>query len=125
VSSSDGVPPAKLFGKLSRRALDKQLILKTQVLELFPDSHGSWISGTFFLRIGLKNKVVPSFRFGFSGQVQVFSDRIGFSGSDRLFSQDRIWFSGSDKAVSKDKKKMKLTDIGFRRKFDWILDKGL
>jgi hypothetical protein len=87
------------------------LILKTQVLELFPDSHGSWISGTFFLRIVLQNKVLSRFRFGFSGQVQVFSNRIGFS--------------GSDKAVSKDKKKMKLTDIGFRRNFDWILDKGL
>jgi hypothetical protein len=45
ISDSGWVPPAKLFGKLSRRALDKQLVFIQDIETVSGFSHGSWISG--------------------------------------------------------------------------------
>jgi hypothetical protein len=48
MSVPDGLPPAKLLGKLSRRALDKQLVLKHGYWNCYRLPHGSWISGMLF-----------------------------------------------------------------------------
>jgi hypothetical protein len=80
---SGGVPPAKLLGKLSRRALDKQLVLRHGYWNCFRFSHGSWISGLFFSGLDFRIRFASGF-----DQDLVFQDRLGFS--------NRIGFSGTD-----------------------------
>jgi hypothetical protein len=71
--SSDGVPPAKLLGKLSRRALDKQLVLK----------HGYWNCFRFPMDLGFQE----CFSSGLDFRIRFTSgfDRVGFSGSGSVF----------------------------------------
>jgi hypothetical protein len=90
-------PPAKLFSKLSRRVLDKQLFLVKDIDTVIGFSHGSWISGMLFQgRIsGIGSVSKPGmdftgldrfFRIG-SGFYRI---RFGFSGRSRI--QDRSGF---------------------------------
>jgi hypothetical protein len=77
-----------LFGKLSRRALDKQLVFNTDI-ELFPVFPMDLGFQEFFLRIGFQNKV--SILRAWIRFKQVLD---GFSELDRVSLQDRFSFSG-------------------------------
>jgi hypothetical protein len=131
-------PPAKLFRKLSRRVLDKQLFLNTGFETVSGFSHGFWISCMLFQDRIPETGLVLKPGMDFPGLDQFFRIGIGFyrislvsrkikdSGqfrfSDLSYSKHRLgwvfqagfrfFLSGSD-WHSKDKKKLKLTDIGF------------
>ncbi|HCL83595.1 MAG TPA: hypothetical protein DIC22_06445 [Chitinophagaceae bacterium] len=72
-----------MFGKFSRRALDKQLGLNHGYWNCYRFPHGSWISGMFFSGLDFRIRSGFRVRIGFNG-IWIGFYRIGFGFQDRI-----------------------------------------